>query len=233
MTRSKNVQQHGGPARRDHLGELFRALLDDTSGQNQTFAPSPDELLWVPLSLGGAQVKAGFIWNKDGPSLRLGFGAKAGFPLEGKQISLGVGARMLSIAKTAGLNTEFGSIVFDGAFPVPDFLSSGSVHGEIPSPLEIALTVVDTGSSEPDDRTLSLYEQMRLLGTASALPCSCCGRGCTSGRRAGENFFDRIDKHLFPMLGEPETNIIKPFPLFVRRTWARRRLTSTHGKTAC
>ena len=56
----------------------------------------------MPLSLGSAPVKAGFIWNKDGPSLRLGFGAKAGFPLEGKQISLGVVARMISIAKTRG-----------------------------------------------------------------------------------------------------------------------------------
>ncbi|MBI1352983.1 MAG: hypothetical protein GC160_01470 [Acidobacteria bacterium] len=197
------------PEHRDRLHDLLQSILQEgPSGQKPPFPLAGLE--WEPINL-GSSVGVGFAWNAGGKTdpLRLGLGAAANFPVGGQSIDLAVLARLLTI-QNGDIAGDLPGFVFGGKIPVPDFLHSASLQGEVPNPTQVGLTVNADASNA---RTLTIpgpqlaWDSVRL----AVFILQAWVRDQTTG---GDTFFDRIDKHLFPIFGGPPGGPIAPFPFF-------------------
>lgn len=197
------------PAERKRLHDLLQSLIHEGPTGAAPALPLQG-LTWEPVNL-GADIGIGFAWNNGGTSdpLHLGLGAAASFEVGGKTIDLAVLARLIKVQND--LVSEIPGIVFGGTIPVPDFLHSASLQGEIPSVAEIVSLTVEADATNA--RTLKVpggelaWDSARLV----IFVLQAWVRDQTTG---GDNVFDRIDEHLFPMFGDPSGGPIEPFPLF-------------------
>jgi hypothetical protein len=163
-------------------------------------------LIWEPIKL-GQPVQAGFVWTSTGP-LDLALAIKSSFGPAAKPITLHVAAELARIDAGA-LTPLFGTAKFAGTFPVPDFLSSGSLAGRLP-PAEIELTAVDASQ-----RTRVLKSSSPGLVWDAIRVAAFVLQAWAHKHAAGDpaSFLGRVDRHMLPLLGEPE-GVIKAFPLF-------------------
>ena len=190
------------PAERERIGALIRALLERPAPTGAFSAGAN----WEPV-VDTNNVGLGFTWTSGGP-LQLGVGAKADVPVAGQQITLATLARLLQISGT--VTPQLGQVTFAGAFPVPDFLSGGEITGEVGTATN---TVGLKASRTPTDSRQLDYPNTVIAWDAARLAVYVLGAWVAQRAAANDTFFERVNDHLFPMLGEPET-VIKPFPLF-------------------
>jgi hypothetical protein len=197
----------GIPANREQLGVVVRALLDrQLPGQDAVFNA---DLAWEPVNLGD-QVQAGFAWTPAGV-LRIAFGVKAAFALGSQPLDLTVAARLVSISPQGSLAGEVGQVRFAGNVPVPDFLQSATLDGEVGQAITFDLTIVD---ADGRSRTMAFVPNPVIQWDAARLATFVLQAWVHQlGTGAPDGFFGRADEHLFPMLGDPETTSIKAFPL--------------------
>ena len=149
---------------------------------------------------------SGPAWSAAGP-LRIGLGAKANVPVAGQQITLATLARLLQIAGT--VTPQLGQVTFAGTFPVPDFLSGGEITGEVGTATN---TVGLKASRTPSDFRQLDYPNTVIAWDAARLAVFVLKAWIAQRAAANEEFFKRINDHLFPMLGDP-AGAIAPFPL--------------------
>lgn len=221
----------GLPYHADYLGQLVRSIKNssDGSGTDDTFT---DGYSWVPLN--DDKVKVGFVWSSNAKttgSLDLGFGAKADFPAGSQQIDLSVLAKLLNIDAKAN-DAGYGKIkplipdfLFSGGFPAPDFLKALGLSGEISLAKQTVSIDVTNKAGSGDDAKRSLVFPFA-NPTNFAWDCVRVAlfvvEAWIHDKATGNTTdtpFTRIDKHLFPMFGEPTTvngaaNPIGEFPLF-------------------
>ncbi len=205
---------NGMQANRKQLGVILRALLDHSqSPDSPLYGPG---LSWEPINV-GANVGFGFVWNTpDGTPLQIGFGAEADVNLAGQKIDIAALVRLLTISAGA-ITSDLGKVHFSGGFPVPDFLQSGAITGDLPPaapsgfPLDLTLDVTNKSAEK---RTMSVAGNPALAWDAVRIAVfvleSWFRKQAVSN--PGDNLFNRVDHHLFPALGEPASTI-KPFPL--------------------
>ena len=180
---------------------MIRALLE---------RPSPTGAFdsnanWEPI-LDTDNVGLGVAWSTAGP-LRIGLGAKANIPIGGQQITLATLARLLQIAGTR--HAQLGEVTFAGTFPVPDFLSGGEITGEVGT---AANTVGLKASRTPADSRQLDYPNTVIAWDAARLAVFVLKAWIAQRAAANEEFFKRVNDHLFPMMGDP-AGAIAPFPL--------------------
>jgi hypothetical protein len=212
---------NGIPNNRAQLGHMLRALLGDADTKDAPFAaPS---LVWAPIKFADDQIGVGFVWDADTQKpLAIGVGAKADFTFGDKQLDLAVLARLFNITNQR-FDSDLGDIFFAGVFPVPDFLQSGSISGGISGGAiepPISLVVQDLRTGPENTRTLAISNNVQgdILAWDHVRIALFVLRAWLHKQAPDspdpDNFFTRVDRHLFPMFGEPETPQIKPFPLF-------------------
>lgn len=200
----------GIPANRLRLGEIIRALLDrDYPGTDQAY--EGNTLIWEPINIGD-DVQIGFVLTTDG-DLRVGLGAKANFTIASQPLDVAALARLISISTGGNLAGEFGQARFTGTVPVPDFLKSAAISADYASPnLTVGLTVVDA-----EDRSRTLQYPNNVIAWDAARLATFVLQAWIHQQAAGGGFFQRVDDHLFPMLGDPEAPpnnpLIRSFPL--------------------
>lgn len=194
---------------RDQLGSFLQALLGD-SPVSPYFDPKTKKLRWKALELGPAQI--GLIWNETTTEpLQISFGGLVNLPIASEPFDLM--ARMLKFTAAEEVASEFGKFVFSAGLPVPSFLQSASLGGEYDSNLSLNLTVSDSqGSRELKIPSNPLPWNIARIG-AFVLHAWLKKKAEDSPLGPPKNFFRRVDEHLFPMLGDPES-VIKAFPLF-------------------
>ena len=153
------------PENRAELHELLQALIHDgPTGQQPAFPL--EGMDWEPVNPGSA-VGVGFAWNTDTTeALRLGLGAAASLG----PVDLAVLARLIGI-EGGQLTVEAPSVKFGGNIPVPDFLQSASIDGEVSNDEDpsVSLAVNDATSA----RTLAIpgppnSEKMKRIPAALA-----------------------------------------------------------------
>ena len=104
---------------------------------------------------------------------------------------------------------RLGEVTFAGTFPVPDFLSGGEITGEVGTG---ANTVgLKASRTAADFRQLD-YPNAVIAWDAARLAVFVLKAWIAQRAAANEEFFKRINDHLFPMLGDP-AGAIAPFPL--------------------
>lgn len=189
------------PAERERIGALVRALLERPAPTGEFNSAAN----WEPV-VDTNSVGLGFAWTKAG-SLQIGLGAKANIPVAGKQITLATLARLIQIA--GQVTPQLGQVVFAGAFPVPDFLVSGELTGELGT---VANTIgLKASRSATDSRQLDFPNPV-IAWDAARLAVYVLKSWIAQRAAANEEFFRRINDHLFPMLGDP-AGVIAAFPL--------------------
>ena len=189
------------PAERERIGAVIRALLE---------RPAPTGAFdsnanWEPI-VDTNNVGLGVAWSTAGP-LRIGLGAKADLPIGGKPITLATLARLMQIAGT--VTPQLGQVTFAGTFPVPDFLSAGEITGEVGTATN---TVGLKASRTPADSRQLDYPNAVIAWDAARLAVFVLKAWIAQRAAANEEFFRRINDHLFPMMGDP-AGAIAPFPL--------------------
>ena len=145
------------PAERERIGTMLRALLD----RAETTGGFSGDNNWEPLVVIDA-ITGGFgiTWNTPvGDPLVIGLGAKAS-NVGGEPINLAVLAKLLRIQAGGPADHALGDVEFEGTFPVPDFLASGSLEGGVTAtqnPVEVSVGLKATTTPPPaeDSRTLS------------------------------------------------------------------------------
>ena len=145
------------PAERERIGTILRALLD----RAETTGAFTGDNNWEPLVVIDA-ITGGFgiTWNTAvGDPLVIGLGAKAS-NVGGEAVNLTVLAKLLRIQAGGPADQALGDVEFDGTFPVPDFLASGSLTGGVTAtqnPVEVLVGLKATTTAPPaeDSRTLS------------------------------------------------------------------------------
>ncbi|MDP8907980.1 MAG: hypothetical protein M3N47_02435, partial [Chloroflexota bacterium] len=207
----------------DAFGALQSALLD---GEQPRPYDSDETRLWLPVP--GMPVEAGFVWNKEPGKLQVGFGARvtiAGsdtmestddFSLGGLAGLVELQPQPKGLKHDKGLKHELGTVEIDGAFPSPlKFLSGGTLKASIPLG-DVALTVHDTVGGE---RTASI-ESLVLAWDCVRVAIFVLRAWVRDAAAAPHDNqpIDRVHKHLFPMLGDPVNDVIKPFPLVGDKT---------------
>ena len=193
------------PLNRKHLEDLLTALVDDPA---QDFGSGHR---WVKLGIDA--ISGGVVWNHDpggnGQALRLALGVKSA-PIDG--LALGVMPRLIQIDQDQW-QSEFGAVSFDGGFPVPAFLMSGTVRGEVnPAGLEeLSLTA---SADQNNSRTLAFagddssdFPVWDLVRLATFVLTAWIRDSTENG------FVARLNEHLLPMFGERE-GVIEAFPAF-------------------
>ena len=121
---------------RQFLAEAMKEIVA-TAGMPAPGSPGPEgrpfgatPLLWEPFHLANV-AGVGFVWNdKTTDAIDLGIGAEAAINAAGGQVKLNVLASLLRIANRTPTATA-GNVLFNGSFPVPAFLTAGSINGEI------------------------------------------------------------------------------------------------------
>jgi hypothetical protein len=189
------------PAERERIGAIVRALLERTSPTG-AFDSNAN---WEPI-VDTNNVGLGFAWSASGP-LQIGLGAKANVPIGAQQITLATLARLLQVDGT--VTPKLGQVTFAGSFPVPDFLSAGEIVGEIGTGTN---TVGLTASRTPSDTRTLEYPNTVIPWDAARLAVFVLKAWIAQRAAANDEFFKRINDHLFPMLGDP-AGVIAPFPL--------------------
>ncbi|MEZ6060146.1 MAG: DUF6603 domain-containing protein [Planctomycetaceae bacterium] len=107
------------------------------------------------------------------------------------------------------MTPQLGQVVFSGAFPVPDFLASGELTGEVGT---AANTIgLKASRSASDSRQLDFPNPL-IAWDAARLAVYVLKSWIAQRAAANEEFFKRINNHLFPMLGDP-AGVIAAFPL--------------------
>src|SRR5581483_4118524 len=198
-------------ANRALLGALMRALLDrPESDTNQQFDPA-NNLEWEPVKPID-QIGVGFVWNsKTNEPLHLGFGASAEFDVAGQKLDLGLMARMLSFNNASPhVDTEFGQVQFSASFPVPTFfMSAATLTGSYTNQFALTLNAKNKANAT---KSLSI-PPTTFIAWDSARIAAFLVRSWVAAKAADnpgdKGFFYRLDKHLFPMLGDP-ANPIQP-----------------------
>ena len=172
---------------------MLRALLD----RAETTGGFSGDNNWEPLVVIDA-ITGGFgiTWNTPiGDPLVIGLGAKAS-NVGGEAINLAVLAKLLRIQTGGPADHALGDVEFEGTFPVPDFLASGSLEGGVtatqnPVEVSVGLKATTTPSPAEDSRTLSYQtpEGSRPKssgGMPPGSPCMCSRRSWLSvPRRRG------------------------------------------------
>lgn len=201
------------PGRRDRLHEVLQGLIPGEGTDPKPAFPL-DGMVWEPINLGSV-IGVGFAWNPGGANdpLRLGLGAAANFGVGDQAIDLAVLARLIKI-QSGNLTAEVPEVVFGGSIPVPDFLQSASLEGALPSPIQLSLTVNESATS---DRTLDITKTNELAWDSARLAIFILQAWVRAQTTGGDTIFDRIDKHLFPMFGDPPGGPIGAFPLFGKK----------------
>ncbi|HEV2069816.1 MAG TPA: DUF6603 domain-containing protein [Acidimicrobiales bacterium] len=182
---------------RTELGPLMRALLNSDDGPTVLVGTN----LWVPLAVGPVHVGLAWTPNDD---LRLGLGVKAG----GDDFGVAVLARLLKVPGDPQVS-ELGAVQFSGELPKPEFLTSASIDGsvEVGSTSSFGLTVAN---AVPEKKALVL-ESDELIWDCLRLVVFVLQSWVQA--ETNDPFLARLNEHLFPMLGKPESDI-KAFPLF-------------------
>jgi hypothetical protein len=189
------------PAERERIGALIRALLERSS---PTGAFDGDAN-WEPI-LDTNSVGLGPTWTKTG-ALQIGLGAKANLQISGKPITLAALARLLQIDGT--VTPRLGEVTFAGTFPVPDFLSGGEINGEVGT---VTNTVGLKASRTAQDFRQLDYPNAVIAWDAARLAVFVLKAWIAQRAAANEEFFKRVNDHVFPMMGDP-AGVIAPFPL--------------------
>ena len=104
---------------------------------------------------------------------------------------------------------QLGQVTFAGTFPVPDFLSAGEITGEVGTATN---TVGLKASRIPADSRQLDYPNAVIAWDAARLAVFVLKAWIAQRAAANEEFFRRINDHLFPMMGDP-AGAIAPFPL--------------------
>jgi hypothetical protein len=215
------------PEQREHIGTMLRALLERAEPAGAFAGPSGAPASnWEPLleiaEIGG---KFGIVWTTvDSGPLVIGLGAKAE-DIGGEPVDLAVLAKVLRIAEdTATGENEaqhaLGEVGFSGTFPVPEFLTAGSLGGSVDAgagAVDVDLTAVAAAGQRvlsyqiPDSPTPQIlgWDAARLL--VFVLKAFAAHRA-QEAAGAEKEFFERVVEHLFPMFGDPP-NPIAPFPI--------------------
>ena len=188
------------PIERERIGAVIRALLDRTTATG-AFDSNAN---WEPV-LDTDNVGLGLAWSTTDP-LRIGLGAKADLNVGSQQITLATLARLLQIDGT--VTPRLGEVTFAGSFPVPDFLSGGEIAGEVGTAQNVV--GLKASRSESDFRLLE-YPNDVIAWDAARLAVYVL-KAWIAERAATDEFFKRIDDHLFPMMGDP-AGAIAAFPL--------------------
>lgn len=189
------------PAERERIGALVRALLE---------RPSPTGAFdsttnWEPI-LDTDNVGLGPAWTTGG-ALRIGLGAKANVAIGSQQITLATLARLIQIA--GAVTPQLGQVTFAGSFPVPSFLTGGEITGEVgTSANKVGLTAIRT----PSDSRLLEYPNPVIAWDAARLAVFVLKAWIIQRAADNDEFFRRVNDHLFPMMGDP-AGVISPFPL--------------------
>src|SRR4051812_34066141 len=193
-------------ANRVYLGRVLHALLHDEEADSPSFGPPVENLRWEAFSVGQGQV--GFVWNEPtSDPLQIGFGGHVSFNIGNEPFALTVLARMLKLTAAEEVISRFGKVKFAAGFPVPDFLQSASLGGEYDDKFSLNLTVTDPqGSREFILPTNVLPWDIARVGTF-VLRAWLRKKAQDSPPAPSKNFFQRVNEHLFPMLGDPE-NVI-------------------------
>ncbi|HEY4359259.1 MAG TPA: DUF6603 domain-containing protein [Acidobacteriaceae bacterium] len=208
----------GIPVNRETIGVLMRALMDHPDSDTNPKFDDPKKLEWEPIKP-TTDIGLGFVWNSDTTQpLEIGFGANASFDVASQKLTLELLARLIKIDSTGKLTAEFGQALFSAGFPVPQFfLNSGSFGAEYTDHFALTLAATNKDSKtetikappnagDPLTKTLA-WDSARL---ATFIVHSWIH--AKSGESpADKGFFYRMDKHLFPMLGDQTdaTNPIK------------------------
>ena len=208
------------PDERERIGKMLRALLD----RAETTGGFSGDNNWEPLVVIDA-ITGGFgiTWNTPiGDPLVIGLGAKAS-NVGGEPINLAVLAKLLRIQTGGPADHALGDVEFEGTFPVPDFLASGSLEGGVtatqnPVEVSVGLKATTTPSPAEDSRTLSYQTPdgptPEILGwDASRLAVYVLKAFVAQRAATGEVFFQRVLEHLFPMLGDDPAEVIDPLPI--------------------
>jgi Family of unknown function (DUF6603) len=189
------------PAERERIGALIRALLERSS----TTGAFDGNANWEPI-LDTNNVGLGPTWTKTG-ALQIGLGAKANVPIGGQQITLAALARLLQIDGT--VTPRLGEVTFAGTFPVPDFLTGGEINGEVGT---AANKVGLKASTQNDSRQLDYPDTPVIAWDIVRLAVFVLRAWIAQRAAANEEFFKRVNDHVFPMMGDP-AGPIDPFPL--------------------
>ena len=198
------------PSRRNQIGAIIRALLDrPTDPTNPTNEFTADSN-WEPI-LDTSKVDIGFTWSKDS-DLQLGIGAKVNIPGDSQQIDLAVLARLIRIVEE-NVTPELGQAKLTGTFPVPNFLSRGELNIDITKGPTLAVGLKATDKQQPQFRQLDFPNPV-IAWDAARLAVFVLKAWIKQRAEANPNdsFFNRVNNHLFPMMGDP-TGVIKAFPL--------------------
>jgi hypothetical protein len=189
------------PAERERIGALVRALLERPSPTGAFDSTSN----WEPI-LDTTNVGLGPTWTTGGP-LQIGLGAKANVAIGSQQITLAALARLIQIAGT--VTPQLGQVAFAGTFPVPDFLTGGEITGNLGGAQNtVGLKAIRTAS---DERQLD-YPNAVLAWDAARLAVFVLKAWIIQHAAANDEFFKRVNDHLFPMMGDP-AGVIAPFPV--------------------
>lgn len=193
----------------DEFANLLSALFE---AEVVSYGLKADDLAWIPIETVGG-IKAGLVWNTTpGSLLRIGFGTQATF---NEHASLAVLARLVRLANKE-INVELGDIAFGGSFPSPlTFLTGGSIAGRIPppgtaGPLALGLTV----GAQSGERSL-VFPEPELAWDGVRMVVFVLRAWLRQAATAGpaDSLLQRVDEHLFAMLGDPQTAIPPVFPL--------------------
>jgi hypothetical protein len=194
------------PGQRALLHPLLQNLIRDNAPVEEHAFPLSG-MAWEPVNL-GENIGVGFAWNTEaGDPLRIGLGAVSSVSPGGKLVDLAVLARLIRI-NNGKLTTEVPGFVFGGSIPVPDFLHSAVLSGEVPDPMEVKLTV-DADATNERSRSLTLSSD-HLAWDVARLAVFILQSWVRA--QTGDPF-DRLNRHLFPMMGDT-SDVIEPFPLF-------------------
>jgi len=189
------------PTERERIGAIIRALLERGAATGAFNATAN----WEPI-VDTNNVGLGFAWSSGGP-LQIGLGAKANVPIAGQQITLATLARLFQIAGT--VTPQLGQVAFTGTFPVPDFLTAGEISGEVGTATN---TVGLKASRTPSDSRQLDYPNPVIAWDTARLAVFVLKSWIAQRAAANDEFFRRVNDHLFPMMGDP-AGAIQPFPL--------------------
>ena len=206
-----NNSLNGIANNRDHLSFLLRALLGFPAGDPADMLGA--DLRWEPITIISDKLDAGLLWNNTGNSMRLGVGGRVSLGSGKQHVDLALIARLLSFTPNGNfpnqVDTEFGQFRVAGLLPVPDFLDGAEIGVEINDPAQqdvfhLGLKVTASGENTQFD-----VPNPEIVWDCARLAILVL-RAWVASKNGG--FFDRVNNHLFPALGDP-AGPIQPFPL--------------------
>jgi hypothetical protein len=204
----------GMPANRAELGPLLQALIDETDTSEKSFNAA-QQLLWERVTI--SSVGIGIVWNKvDSPTtkpLQIGLGANLSTTIASQPLSFGLLAHAIKIDNAGAVSSEFGQFGLTAGLPVPDFLKSASLTASYTDHFDLSLTGINksdvTKTLHVPPTTNTAWDAARL----AAFVVHAWVSAKSAATPADKGAFYRIDKHLFPMLGDgPSAGPIQPLP---------------------